>query len=89
MISLRPLTLAAAACLAIGMTAPAGAQSFSDAQRSEIEGILKDYLLKHPEILQDAMAELEKKQQAADAEKSKVAVKEHKRSEERRVGKEC
>jgi protein-disulfide isomerase len=78
MISLRHLILAAAACLAIGMTAPAGAQSFSDAQRSEIEGILKDYLLKHPEILQEAMAELEKKQQVADAEKSKVAVKEHK-----------
>ena len=78
MISLRHLTLAAAACLAIGMTAPAGAQSFSDAQRGEIEGILKDYLLTHPEILQEAMAELEKKQQAADAEKSKVAVKEHK-----------
>ena len=76
--SLRQLTLAAAACLAIGMTAPAGAQSFSDAQRSEIEGILKNYLLTHPEILQEAMAELEKKQQAADAEKSKVAVKEHK-----------
>src|SRR5262245_11405498 len=78
MISLRHLTLAAAACLAIGMTAPAGAQSFSDTQRSEIEGILKNYLLAHPEILQEAMAELEKKQQAADAEKSKVAVKEHK-----------
>ena len=78
MISLRPLTLAAAACLAIGMTAPAGAQSFSDTQRGEIEGILKNYLLTHPEILQEAMAELEKKQQAVDAEKSKVAVKEHK-----------
>src|SRR5262245_7075475 len=78
MISLRHLTLAAAACLAIGMTAPAGAQSFSDAQRGEIEGIIKNYLLTHPEILQEAMAELEKKQQAADAEKSKVAVKEHK-----------
>src|SRR5215468_6551159 len=78
MLSLRRLTLAAAACLAIGMVAPAAAQGFNDAQRSEVEGIIKDYLLKHPEILQEAMAELEKRQQAADAEKSKVAVKEHK-----------
>src|SRR5215475_1113942 len=78
MLSLRRLTVAAAACLAIGMVAPAAAQGFSDAQRSEVEGIIKDYLLKHPEILQDAMAELEKRQQVAEAEKSKVAVKEHK-----------
>src|SRR5215475_12643300 len=78
MLSLRRLTVAAAACLAIGMVAPAAAQGFTDAQRSEVEGIIKDYLLKHPEILQEAMAELEKRQQAADAEKSKVAVKEHK-----------
>src|SRR5262245_61575714 len=81
MISLRHLTLAAAACVAIGAAAPAApaaAQGFSEAQRGEVERIIRDYLLKHPEILQEAMAELEKKQQAADAEKSKVAVKEHK-----------
>ncbi len=53
------------------------AQTITPAQRGEIEGIIKDYLLTHPELLQDVMAELEKKQAAAEAEKHRVAVKEH------------
>jgi protein-disulfide isomerase len=57
---------------------PASAQtSFSDSQRHEIEGILKDYLLKNPEILKDAMAELEKRQQEAENEKHRVTIKEN------------
>src|SRR3954447_22369388 len=76
MFSLKHLTVAAAVCLALG--APAQAQTFNDAQRGEIERIMKDYLMQHPELLQDVMAELEKKQQFADAEKGKVAVKENK-----------
>jgi protein-disulfide isomerase len=69
----------AAALLAVAMMAaqPAAAQSFSDDQRREIEGIIKDYLLKHPEVLQDVMAALEKKQQEADAEKARTTIKEN------------
>ena len=78
MISLRPLIIVAAAGLAIGAAAPARAQSFSDAQRGEMERIIRDYLLKHPEVLQEAIGELEKKQQAADAEKGKTAVQDNK-----------
>jgi protein-disulfide isomerase len=69
----RPLAVAAVACLTIG--APALGQGFSDAQRGEIERIIKDYLLKNPEVLQEAIAELDKKQAAAESEKHKVAVK--------------
>lgn len=76
MFSLKPLAVAAAVCLAFAV--PAQAQTFNDAQRGEIERIIKDYLMQHPEILQDVMAELEKKQQFADAEKGKLAVKENK-----------
>jgi protein-disulfide isomerase len=68
---------AAAAFLAFGAALPAGAQGFSDAQRGEIERIIKNYLMQHPEILQEVMSELEKKQQAADAEKNKTAVKDN------------
>jgi len=70
----RPLVLAAA--LALGAL-PAAAQDFSAAQRSEIEKIIKDYLIKHPEVLQEAMAELEKKQQLAETEKARSAIKNH------------
>jgi protein-disulfide isomerase len=75
MISLK--RTAAAALLVIGFATPALAQGFSDTQRGEIERIIKDYLLKHPEVLQEAIGELEKRQQAAEAEKGKVAVKQN------------
>jgi protein-disulfide isomerase len=54
---------------------PASAQTFSDDQRHEIEGVIKDYLIKHPEILQEAMAALDKKQQEAEAEKARTTIK--------------
>jgi protein-disulfide isomerase len=69
-----PLALA----LALGaIAAPAHAQSFSAPQRTEIEKIIRDYLLAHPEVLQDVMAELEKKQQAAETAKARTAIKNH------------
>ena len=69
---------AAALCLAVVAAAPARAQSFSDAQRGEIERIVKDYLVAHPEVLQEAMSELEKRQSAAELEKQVAGVRQHK-----------
>jgi len=66
-----------AAALALAGVTPAPAQTFSEPQRAEIEKIIKDYLLKHPEVLQEAMAELEKKQQLAESEKARSAIKTH------------
>jgi protein-disulfide isomerase len=60
--------------LAAPMTVPAHAQKFSTDQRQEVESIIKSYLLEHPEVMQDVMAELDKRQQAADAEKHRSAV---------------
>ncbi|HEY6995733.1 MAG TPA: DsbA family protein [Xanthobacteraceae bacterium] len=75
---LRPFAAASIAVLvALPATAPARAQSFSGEQRSEIERIVKDYLLSHPELLQDVMNELDKRQAQAEAEKHRAAVKEH------------
>jgi len=72
----RFAVLLAAAFALVGVTS-APAQTFSDPQRSEIEKIIKNYLLKHPEVLQEAMAELEKKQQVAESEKARSAIKNH------------
>jgi protein-disulfide isomerase len=67
-----------ALAVALGLAAvPARAQDFSTAQRGEIEKIVRDYLIAHPEVLQEAMAELEKKQQLAETEKARSAVKNH------------
>jgi protein-disulfide isomerase len=69
-----------AATLVLGSPAAtsAQAQTFSTDQREEIGNIIKDYLLAHPEVMQDVMAELEKHQQAAEAAKHRTAVAENK-----------
>ena len=72
---LAVFALAPAACLLFGSVIAADAQSFSTDQRKEIEEIVRSYLLRNPEVLQDVMLELEKRQSAAEAEKAKAAVK--------------
>jgi protein-disulfide isomerase len=72
------IAFAAAVSLALAGAAPAVAESFSADQREEIGKIIKDYLLTHPEVMQDVMAELEKRQQSAEAEKHRAAVVENK-----------
>src|SRR5215472_317515 len=67
-------TLTGAAAAALLMLAPVAAQEFSAPQKSEIERIIRDYLVSHPEVLQEAIAELDKRQTAADLEKAKTAV---------------
>lgn len=71
----RSLAPIAFAVTFAALPAVAVAQTFSSGQRSEIEKIVKDYLLSHPEILEDVSAELSKRQAAAEAEKHQAAVK--------------
>jgi protein-disulfide isomerase len=73
----RSAIFASLVAVAMLCAPPASAQTFSDDQRRDIEGIIKDYLLKHPEVLQEAMAALDKKQQEAEAEKARTTIKEN------------
>jgi len=73
----RPALFASLLAATMLLAPAASAQSFSDDQKQAIEGIIKDYLLKHPEVLQDAMNALEKKQQEADAEKARTTIKDN------------
>ncbi|MBI5319369.1 DsbA family protein [Bradyrhizobium sp.] len=68
---LAPALLALALCAA-PQAAPA--QSFSDVQRKDIEKIVREYLIAHPEVLEEAMNELSKRQAAADAEKHQASI---------------
>ncbi len=43
----------------------------------EIEGIIKDYLVAHPEVLQEAMDALDKQQKQADAAKARATIKDN------------
>jgi protein-disulfide isomerase len=76
-LSLR-VAIPVAAAMLMALPAVASAQTFSTDQRQQIEGILKDYLMAHPELIQDVMAALEKKQQAADADKARTTIKDNK-----------
>jgi len=67
---LAPALFALALC-----GAPAAwAQSFSDVQRGDIEAIVKNYLISHPEVLEEAMAELGKRQAALKPKKHKASI---------------
>src|SRR5690349_19637454 len=69
----RPFA-AATFALTLALPTAAPAQSFSPDQRGEIETIVREYLLKNPEVLQEVMNELEKRQAAAEVEKHRKAV---------------
>src|SRR6202051_3561952 len=71
--SFRLIASALFALALCGMPA-ASAQSFSDSQRGDIETIVRNYLIAHPEVLEEAMAELSKRQTAAEAEKHEASV---------------
>ena len=74
---LRPLVIAVAAAVLALAALPARAQSFSDTQRGEIERIVREYLVGHPEVLQEVINELEKRQSDADAAKHRDGVKQY------------
>ena len=71
--SLAPFALA----LAVSLPAAASAQSFTDAQRKDIETVVRNYLIAHPEVLEEASAELGRRQAAAEVTKQKAAVEKH------------
>ena len=71
---LAPLAIAIVIC---GAPAASRAQDFSNSQRSEIEKIIKNYLVANPELLEEMTAELQKRQSVAEAAKHKAAVEKH------------
>ncbi|MCC6948740.1 MAG: DsbA family protein [Bradyrhizobiaceae bacterium] len=78
MIPLQPLRaalLAAGFAAALAFSAIVPAAAISPAERSEVEKIIKEYLLQNPEVLRDAMIELQRRQQAAEAQERADAVK--------------
>ena len=75
--SLRLIAPVLVALAMFGATGPASADSFSDAQRTDIETIVRNYLVTHPEVLEEAMAELSKRQTAAEAEKHQAGITKH------------
>jgi len=72
--SFRLLAPALLALAVFGAPVSASAQGFSDTQRSDIEAIIKNYLVSHPEVLEEAMTELSKRQTAAENAKHEASI---------------
>src|SRR5688572_8314735 len=64
-----------ALAIAAGVGLPAAALDAND--RKEVEAIIKDYLIKNPEVLRDAIMELQKREAEAESKQRAVAVKEN------------
>nr|WP_316653635.1 DsbA family protein [uncultured Gellertiella sp.] len=79
---MRLKTLLAGACLALTAFAavPLTAQALDDTQKKEFGAFIRDYLLSHPEVLQEAQAALEKKHAEEQASASTQAVERNKDS---------
>ena len=56
----------------------AWAQSFNDAQKQELGDIIREFLLKNPEVLRDAFGELEKRERLAKEEEARKGIVENK-----------
>lgn len=75
---MRRLICTAIICLAAALSgSSAYAAPFNDEQRGEIGSIVREYLLNNPEIIREALQELEKKETAEDSAKQKVAIKDN------------
>ena len=70
----RLLAPALLALAVLGAPVSAPAQSFTDTQRGDIETIVKSYLIAHPEVLEEAMNELQKRQTAAESAKHEASI---------------
>src|SRR6476620_11276290 len=69
---LKIIRLALIACLLAA--APALAAEFNAAQKNELNDIIDDYLLKNPEVVREALQELERRQAEAEDNARKGAI---------------
>jgi protein-disulfide isomerase len=65
---------AGVASMMLVAAALAAEPNFSEPQKAEIQQIIREYLVTHPEVLQEAITELDKRQAAGDTEKARAAV---------------
>src|SRR5262249_26983658 len=70
----RPPLRSAAIAIVCGFLLAAPASALTDKDRSEVEAIVKDYLLKNPEILRDALEALEKRQAQEEQGKQRQII---------------
>ena len=76
----RGILLAGAVAAAGVLAQPASAAELSQAARGEVEQIVRDYLLKNPELLLEVMERLEQKQKQSARDDATRAIEENKQA---------
>jgi protein-disulfide isomerase len=71
------LSLCLCAALALPVLRSAAASEFTPAQKTEIEGIIKDFLANHPDLLLQALQDADDKAKAAAKDKAAQALADH------------
>ena len=74
------LCLLTAAILTSSAPRDAHAQAFTRGAARRDRSIIKDYLIKHPEVLEEVMREMEKRQSAAESAKAQKTIRTMRRS---------
>jgi len=72
---MRTLFISTVASAALLMSSCAQAKQTTELSKSEIEQIVKDYLIANPEVIVEAMEALQQKEQLAEVEKTRNAIK--------------
>jgi len=74
----RTAIITATAMVAVVISASVGtanADTLSGAQKTEVEQVVRDYLLKNPEVIVEAINELQRREKVAAAESQRAAMK--------------
>lgn len=77
---IAPLRIAAAAILLCSWPLPAIAGEFNEPQRNEIGQIVREYLLTNPEVLREALDELERRQTVIADARTTAAIRKNAKS---------
>ena len=65
--------------LVVPLLRPAAADSFTPDQRKDVEGIVHDYLLKHPDVMLEVLQAAEDKVKSDSHDKATQSLKDHRR----------
>jgi len=66
-----------AVALALFLAAPAQAQQSTPDANTKIEQVVRDYLLRHPEVIVEALQEMQRREQVAEQERASAMIAAH------------
>jgi protein-disulfide isomerase len=68
------LAAAAAVAAALGNAPAFAAEPFSQAQKGALDAAIRDYILKHPEVIVESLNAMQQRQEAAEKEQQRLAL---------------